>query len=117
MEFLKAIETRLIWGAFPTTDLTVSECNLFVLVREASNRVRYGLEQRDQALIHGAVGATTIVRSDNQWILPGTGEKVSIDITEKRIDPRDGDVFLIGTGVDDFTAALGAFSAALSLVS
>ena len=114
--FLESIETRLIWGAFPATDLTVSEFNLFVLVREASDKVRYGLEQRDQALIHGAVGATTIVRSDNQWILPGTGEEVTLDFAEE-INPNDGDVFVIGTGVDSFTAALGAFSAAIHLVS
>jgi len=115
--FLESIETRFTWGVFPATDLTVSKYNLFVLVRNASDKVRYGLEQRDQALIHGAVGATTLVRSGNTWILPGTGEEVSLDFAEKGIDPKDGDVFVIGTGVDNFTAALGAFSAAIHLVS
>ncbi len=115
--FLESIETRLTWGVFPATDLTVSEYNLFVLIRNAADRVRYGLEQRDQALIHGAVGATTLVRSGNLWILPGTGEEVTLDITEKELAPEDGDVFVIGTGVDSFSAALGAFSAALHLVS
>ena len=117
VEFLESIETRLIWGKFPPTDLTVSENNLFVLVRKAANRVRYGVEQRDQALIHGAIGATTLIRSKGQWILPGTGEKVFLGFAEKGIDPKDGDVFVIGTGVDTFTAALGAFSAALHLIS
>lgn len=115
--FLESIETRLIWGVFPATDLTVSEYNLFVLIRNAADRIRYGLEQRDQALIHGAVGATTLVRSDNLWILPGTGEEVTLDLTEKEFAPEDGDVLVIGTGVDSFTATLGAFSAALQLVS
>ena len=115
--FLKAIEARLTWGEFPSTDLTVSEYNLFVLVRRAADRVRFGVEQRDQALIHGAVGATTLVRSDGLWILPGPGGKVDLDFVEEGYDPKDGDVFVIGTGVDKFTAALGAFSAALHLVS
>jgi predicted transcriptional regulator len=117
VDFLGSIEKKLAWGEFPPTDLTVSEYNLFVLVRDASGRVRYGVEQRDQALIHGAVGATTLVRSNGLWILPGTGEEVSIDLSEKGFKPGDGDVVVIGTGVDAFTAALGAFSAALHLVS
>lgn len=115
--FLKAIETRLTWGEFPSTDLTVSEYNLFVLVRRAADRVRYGVEQRDQALIHGAVGATTLVRRDGLWTLPGPGGEVNLDLVEQGIRPSDGDVVVIGTGVDSFTAALGAFSAALHLVS
>ena len=115
--FLESLETRLMWGEFPPTDLTVSECNLFVLVRQASGRVRYGVEQRDQALIHGAVGATTLVRSNGLWILPGTGEEVALDFAGKGINPEDGDVVVIGTGVDAFTAALGAFSAGIHLVS
>ena len=115
--FLEAIETRLTWGEFPSTDLTVSEYNLFVLVRKAADRVRYGVEQRDQALIHGAVGATTIVRRDGLWILPGPGGEVNLDFSEEGINPSDGDVVVIGTGIDSFTAALGAFSAAIHLVS
>ena len=117
LAFLEAIETRLTWGEFPSTDLTVSEFNLFVLVRRAADRVRLGVEQRDQALIHGAVGATTLVRRDGLWILPGPGGEVNLDYIEEGISPSDGDVVVIGTGVDSFSAALGAFSAALHLVS
>jgi len=117
VDFLESIEKKLAWGEFPPTDLTVSEYNRFVLVKDASGRVRYGVEQRDQALIHGAVGATTLVRSNGLWTLPGTGEDVAIDFPEKGLKPGDGDVMVIGTGVDSFTATLGAFSAALHLVS
>ena len=115
--FLESIESKMVWGEFPPTDLTVSKHNLFVLVRKAADRVRYGVEQRDQALIHGAVGATTLVRRDGLWTLPGPGGNVDLDFVEEGYDPKDGDVFVIGTGVDSFTAALGAFSAAIHLVS
>lgn len=111
---MESIETLFVWGEFPPTDLTVSEHNQYVLVRDAANKIRYGLEQRDQALIHGAVGATTLVRSGGAWFLPGTGEEVSLD---SELDANDGDVFLIGTGNDAFSAALGAYSAAIQLVS
>lgn len=117
VDFLESIEKKLAWGEFPPTDLTVSEYNLFVLVRSVSDKVRYGVEQRDQALIHGAVGATTLVRSNGLWTLPGTGEDVAIDFSEIGLKPGDGDVMVIGTGVDSFTATIGAFSAALHLVS
>jgi len=117
VKFLESIESKMIWGEFPPTDLTVSKHNLFVLVRKAADRVRYGVEQRDQALIHGAVGATTLVRRDGLWTLPGPGGEVDLDFVEKGIKPSDGDVVVIGTGVDSFTAALGAFSAAIHLVS
>ena len=115
--FLESIESKMIWGEFPPTDLTVSKHNLFVLVRKAADRVRYGVEQRDQALIHGAVGATTLVRRDGLWTLPGPGGEVNLDFVEEVIKPSDGDVVVIGTGVDSFTATLGAFSAAIHLVS
>ena len=117
ISFLESIESRIMWGEFPSTDLTVSEYNLFVLIRKAADRVRYGVEQRDQALIHGAVGATTLVWRDGVWVIPGLEEEVNLDFKEYMVDPKDGDVFVIGTGVDMFTAALGAFSAALHLVS
>jgi len=117
VDFLESIQKELTWGEFPPTDLTVSEYNLFVLVRNVSDKIRYGVEQRDQALIHGAVGATTLVRSNGLWTLPGTGEDVAIDFPEQGLKPGDGDVMVIGTGVDAFTATLGAFSAALHLVS
>ena len=117
VKFLESIESKMIWGEFPPTDLTVSKHNLFVLVRKAADRIRYGVEQRDQALIHGAVGATTLVRKDGLWTLPGPGGEVNLDLVEESIKPSDGDVVVIGTGVDSFTAALGAFSAAIHLVS
>ena len=117
VKFLESIELKMIWGEFPPTDLTVSKHNLFVLVRKAADRVRYGVEQRDQALIHGAVGATTLVRRDGLWTLPGPGGEVNLDLVEEGIKPSDGDVVVIGTGIDSFTATLGAFSAAIHLVS
>ena len=50
ISFLESIESRIMWGEFPSTDLTVSEYNLFGLIRKAADRVRYGVERRDQAL-------------------------------------------------------------------
>lgn len=113
--FLESIQEKVQWGSYPSSDLTVSEENYYVLIREASDRVRYGVEQRDQALIHGARGATTLVKKDDVWKMPGVDDVVSVNLGHN-LGTLDGDVLIIGSGVDEFTARHGALSAALDLL-
>ncbi len=113
-QFLSQIHERLTWSPYPSTDLTVAESNCMVLVKEASDKVRFGVEQRDQALIHGAVGATTLLNNDGSWVMPGQDKAVELTIELK---PSDSDVVIIGSGIDEFSARLGALSAALNLLS
>ena len=79
LDFLKAIEAVLRWMPLSGTEITVDAVNWAVLVRGAGKRVRLGVEQRDQALIHGASGATTLVYRDGGWVIPGI---------EERLEPR-----------------------------
>jgi hypothetical protein len=99
--------------------ITVDEVNWAVLIRGASNRVRLGVEQRDQALIHGATGATTLVYHNNSWVLPGLNEEVEDTILNSLSDftPGEKDVAIIGTSSDGFTATLGALAAAIELLA
>ncbi len=113
--FLKRVRSRLNWSVYPSTDLTVAENNCIVLISGASERIRYGVEQRDQALIHGAVGATTLVMVEEAWFMPGTNETVELKLPEAMV-PVEGDVVIIGSGDDEFTARLGALSAALQVL-
>lgn len=113
--FLDSILSRLNWCVYPSTDLTVADNNCIVLISGASEEIRYGVEQRDQALIHGAVGATTLVMVDGSWVMPGTNEGVELMLPETMV-PEDGDVIIIGSGDDEFTARLGALSAALQVL-
>ncbi len=115
VSFLGSILSRLNWCVFPSTDLTVAENNCIVLISGASEAIRYGVEQRDQALIHGAVGATTLVMVDGSWVMPGTNESVELTIPEI-MSPKDGDVIIIGSGDDEFSAELGALSAAIQIL-
>ena len=114
IQFLSQIRERLTWNPYPPTDLTVAESNCMVLVKKASDKIRYGIEQRDQALIHGAVGATTLMSKDGSWVMPGQDKAVDLAID---LEPSNSDVAIIGSGVDDFSARLGALSAALNLLS
>ena len=113
--FLENILSQIGWFNYPSSDITVAENNFVVIIKGASDAIRYGVEQRDQALIHGAVGATTLVRIKGQWFMPGLDEKTELVMPEHLI-PEDGDVAIIGSGYDDFTAKLGAFSAALKII-
>ena len=115
VSFFERVRSRLNWGVYPSTDLTVAENNCVVLISGASSGIRYGVEQRDQALIHGAVGATTLVMVDGEWVMPGTDEVVELTMP-KTLVPKDGDVVIIGSGDDEFTAKLGALSAALQVL-
>jgi len=115
ISFLERVRSRLNWCVYPSTDLTVAENNCIVIISGASSGIRYGVEQRDQALIHGAVGATTLVMVDGSWVMPGTDEGVELTLPEAMV-PKDGDVVIIGSGDDEFTAKLGALSAALQVL-
>ncbi|MFH1179969.1 MAG: DUF4443 domain-containing protein [Candidatus Bathyarchaeota archaeon] len=119
LDYLKAVETVLKWKPLPGTEITVDKVNWAVLIRGVSRRVRLGVEQRDQALIHGATGATTLVYHDRSWIIPGIEEKLEVHILEGLADfkPTENDVAIIGTSGDGFTATIGALAAAINLLS
>ncbi len=118
-DYLKAIETVLRWKPLSSTEITVDAVNWAVLVRGAARRVRLGVEQRDQALIHGATGATTLVYRDGGWVIPGIDERLEDHVLDSLagFKPSDNDVAIIGTSSDSFTAILGALAAAIKLLS
>jgi predicted transcriptional regulator len=116
--YVKEINSVLLWTPLPGSEATVDSVNWGVLVRSVAKRVRYGVEQRDQALIHGATGASTLVYIDDRWRFPGVDEHVDEVIIKRLSDlkPKNGDVAVIGTSSDAFTAKLGALAAAIDLL-
>ena len=118
-DYLKAIEDVLKWKLLSDTEITVDAVNWAVLVQGASRRVKFGVEQRDQALIHGATGATTLVFSKGGWIVPGINESLEDHVLDSLagFNPSESDVAIIGTSSESFTAILGALAAAIKLLS
>lgn len=116
--YLDRITSVMSWTPVPRTEDTVDVVNWCVLVRGVADRVRYGVEQRDQALIHGATGASTLVFEAGEWTFPGLGDEVDDVIIQSldRLEPIDGDIAIIGTSGDSFTATLGALAAAIDLL-
>jgi hypothetical protein len=104
-----------------STPLTLGPLNVVVRVTGMKASVKYGLEQRDAALMAGAKGATTLVFSGNELMLPGTHEDASksdpsIRASLSRMDLKDGDVIIIGSAEERIKAELGARAAAFELL-
>jgi len=101
------------------SDYTVSKENYAIVVKKASNKVKMGVEQRDEAIKVGADGATTFIFKSGKLWFPGTNEKANENLTEKvskLFELKDGDVVIIGSAKNKYKAREAAIMAALSLL-
>ncbi len=106
--------------SLPKCSVALSRFNYAVLVREFGFAVGLGIEQRDAAIKMGATGATTLLFKDNKFVMPASSNdslkkdrEVRRMLVEK-LNPRDGDVIIIGSAdSNEKTAELGAKNAAL----
>jgi predicted transcriptional regulator len=104
-----------------STPLALGPVNVAVRVTGMKESVKYGLEQRDAAILAGARGATTLIFRENELIIPGTREHASksdplILTSLSKMDLRDGDVIIIGSADEKIKAELGAKAAAVELL-
>jgi predicted transcriptional regulator len=99
-------------------DLAVGKVSIATLVRGAASKVRFGVEQRDEAIKAGAAGATVLVFKHGRLQFPGKIFKIRKSIAKhliKLLRPREGDAVVIGTGDTFAKAEAGARAAARSL--
>lgn len=99
-------------------DITVGEFDIATLVRGAEGKVRYGIEQRDATIKVGAKGATVLVFKKGKLRFPDEFTVVSESVSRLIMDalePREGDVVIIGTAGDLAKAEAGAKAAAKTL--
>ena len=98
--------------------LTVGEVDVATIIRAAADKVKRGIEQRDEAIKAGADGATVLIFKGKRLRFPdsfmGIEEKIARTIVEA-LKPREGDVIVIGTAGDAAKAEAGARAAARSL--
>ena len=100
-------------------EVTVGSHDHAVLVRQAANHIKNGVEQRDVALLSGAIGATTLVYDGERLYMPGIGLELETSTSESLIEwlkPEKGDVIIIGSSDTIISAEIGAKSAALNLI-
>ena len=106
----------------PNSPLTVGPFNIAVLVRNMAHGVRRGVEQRDTAIKAGALGATTLIFSRSKLVMPSSEEDVfkgisSIyDMLVSKLNPKENDVVIVGSGENKPSAEIGAKMAALELL-
>ncbi len=115
---LEELTQRIRGRPVPRSHLTVGEHNHAVLVKGGASKVRLGVEQRDNALISGASGATTLIVEDGRFKVPALPDAVEKPIVESimELGPEDGDAVIIGTADSVFFAELGAYTAGLELL-
>ncbi|MEM3402109.1 MAG: DUF4443 domain-containing protein [Candidatus Hadarchaeales archaeon] len=96
--------------------LTVGKANVATLVRGGAKKVKLGLEERDEAIKVGARGATVLVFRKGKLMVPGNVCEIDPEAATEIISalhPADGDLIIIGTGDDFYSAEAGARAAAL----
>lgn len=103
--------------------LALAACNVAILVKGKTNRIKMGMEQRDAAFLAGAKGATTLVMKRGKLMMPGESKdieaKADPDTYRKIIDslkPRECDVIVIGSAATYAEAEYGAIAAAWTLI-
>lgn len=97
------------------TGITMSDYNIAYLVRNAAPRIKKGVEQRDQAILMGADGLTTLVYR-KKLFMPGL-EKWKIPPELKNIFAlKENDIILIGSAKNQRKADLAALNAAINLL-
>ena len=102
--------------------LTIGAYNVGILVRDAVQKVRYGVEQRDAAVKAGADGAMMLLYKGKKLVAPTISEDVTKDYPNvaKQImelfQPRENDVIILGGADTRDRAEDGARAAAWTLI-
>ncbi|MHA1729104.1 MAG: DUF4443 domain-containing protein [Promethearchaeota archaeon] len=110
---------------FNVSELVASEGNyqFFCIVKEGSDYLGSGIEQRDEVIKMGGTGATCLIFKDNRFHFPTidpTREKPPpFDILPKDLDSsvKNRDVLVIGTAKNKNIARLATLSAAISFLN
>jgi hypothetical protein len=119
IRLLEEIHKEITTCEMTHTGFTVGRSDFAILVKSASGCVRYGVEQRDSALIAGAKGATTLVFDGEQFHIPGIELSPAPELCNElkdKLNPKAGDVVIIGTADNLLHAEIGAISSALELL-
>ena len=99
--------------------LVVCSEKSIIVVRNASDKVSDGLRERDNALLAGACGATTLIVNENKSILLPSSEPLAPPYQKalkEILHILPADVIIIGSGKNKKVALFGALAAAISLL-
>ena len=103
--------------------LTHSNYNFAILVKDSAQKVKSGIEQRDAAIMGGAKRALAIISCEDHLTIHSVTNSIEAEYPEaakiilREIKPEDNDVIMIaGSDEDPVKARRGAFAAAWVLI-
>jgi predicted transcriptional regulator len=103
-------------------ELTLSDCNFAIHVKNRGSKIQSGVEQRDAAVRAGAKGATTIVFADGKLKIPSVSHNAESDFPKATAQIftlfklEENDVIIIVSAEDLRKANYGALAAAWTLI-
>jgi hypothetical protein len=106
----------------PNSPLTVGPYVIAILVKRAAHKVAKGAEQRNTAIRAGARGATTLIFTHKKLIMPSKENHTIEDILPmhdiliSKLDPKENDVIIIGSGKSKAIVEIGAIMPSLKLL-
>ena len=93
--------------------------NHAVILKKYSFATKSGMEQRDYAILYGAIGATTLLYKEDRFIFPNENvDCLATDIKIKntllsKLHPENGDMIIIAAANDSFVAEIAAKNSVL----
>ncbi|MGD1837773.1 MAG: DUF4443 domain-containing protein [Nitrososphaeraceae archaeon] len=87
----------------PKSSITLGKFNHAILVKNASNAIKFGIEQRDEAIKSGAIGATTLIFKNNKFLIPSSNYNVLDKEPQihrtlfEKLKPENNDIIIIGS--------------------
>lgn len=106
----------------PNSPLTVGPVVVAIRVSDMAHKVGRGIEQRNTAIRAGASGATTLIFSRKKITMPSKknhvlkGVSQIQDIVVSKLNPKENDVVICGSGENKANAEIGAIMAAIKLL-
>lgn len=121
LQLWKQYENAIAKTKIENNELTFSDYNYAVLVRNGGHKVKTGMDQRDAAVRVGAKSATTLLLKNGHLAFPAGNEdtkdfpKATRQIL--KLNPRENDVVVIVSADGQREAEHGALAAALTLLA
>lgn len=104
-------------------ELTLTDYNFAILIKNRGHKVRSGVEQRDAAVMAGAKGATTIMFKEGRLKIPSVSDDVAKDFPNEAnqivrlLEPEENDVIIIGSADSLGKAEYGTLAAAWTVLN
>lgn len=116
---VKSLESRINGPVeIDAKGYAIENHNVAVVVKKCAEKIKSGVEQRDEAIKSGALGATTLVCEKGRLKFPTMDKKIEVleNILRNVFEIENGDVVIIASAETHSKSGNAALAAALSLI-